>query len=49
MPNQERMEVMKEFLKLVLVVVLLPVLFPLAIMGGWIFTTDKQAALEEMR
>lgn len=40
---------MKEFLKLMLVVVLLPVIFPLAILGGWVYTTDKATALEEMK
>ena len=40
---------MKEFGLLVLAVVLLPVIFPMAVLGGWIFTTDKQKALEEMK
>jgi hypothetical protein len=40
---------MKEFGLLVLAVVLLPVIFPLAIVGGWIFTTDKKQAKQEMQ
>ena len=40
---------MKEFGLLILAVIFLPVIFPLAIVGGWIFTVDKQKALEEMK
>lgn len=39
---------MKMLLMIVLAIVLLPVLFPLAIVGGWMFTTDKQQAKQEM-
>lgn len=39
---------MKEFGLLVLTVVLLPVIFPLAVLGGWIYTTDKKRAKQEM-
>ena len=39
---------MKMLLMIVLAVVLLPVLFPLAIVGGWMFTTDKNKAKQEM-
>lgn len=40
---------MKEFGLLILAVVLLPVIFPLAILGGWFFTTDKKRAKQEMK
>jgi nitrate reductase NapE component len=40
---------MKEFCLLVLTVVLLPVIFPLAVVGGWIFTVDKEKAKQEMQ
>lgn len=40
---------MKEFGLLILAVILLPVIFPLAVLGGWIFTTDKQRAKQEMQ
>ena len=40
---------MKEFLMLILMVVLLPVIFPLAVVGGWIFTVDKKRAKQEMK
>lgn len=40
---------MKEFGLLVLAVVLLPVFFPLAVVGGWIFTVDKKRAKQEMQ
>ena len=39
---------MKNVLMLVLVVALLPVLFPLFVLGGWMFTTDKAKAKQEM-
>ena len=39
---------MKEFGLLILTVVLLPVIFPLAVVGGWIFTADKKQAKQEM-
>lgn len=39
---------MKEFGLLVLAVVLLPVIFPLAVVGGWIFTVDKKRAKQEI-
>lgn len=39
---------MKEFGLLVLTVILLPVIFPLAIVGGWIYTTDKKRAKQEI-
>lgn len=39
---------MKMLLMIVLAIVLLPVLFPLAIVGGWMFSTDKQQAKQEM-
>lgn len=40
---------MKEFGLLVLTVILLPVIFPLAVVGGWIFTVDKKRAKQEMK
>lgn len=40
---------MKEFVLLILTVILLPVIFPLAIVGGWIFTVDKKRAKQEMQ
>jgi hypothetical protein len=40
---------MKEFGLLVLTVILLPVIFPLAVVGGWIFTVDKKRAKQEMQ
>ena len=40
---------MKEFGLLILTVVLLPVIFPLAVLGGWIFTVDKKRAKQEMK
>ncbi len=50
MPKQEeRNRVMKEFCLLVLMVFWLPVIFPLAVVGGWIFTVDKQRAKQEMQ
>lgn len=39
---------MKEFGLLIMAVVLLPVIFPLVVIGGWIFTTDKKQAKQEM-
>lgn len=39
---------MKNVLMLVLVVALLPVLFPLFVLGGWMFTTDKAKAKKEI-
>ena len=39
---------MKTVLMFVLVVLLLPVLFPLFVLGGWMFTTDKARAKSEI-
>lgn len=39
---------MKMLLMIVLAIVLLPVLFPLAIVGGWMLSTDKNKAKQEM-
>ena len=39
---------MKMLLMIVLAVVLLPVLFPLFVLGGWMFSTDKNKAKQEM-
>ena len=36
------MENLKHVLMLIGAVILLPVLFPLACLGGWIYTTEKR-------